>query len=147
MAPPLTFNVVAVAVLLCRATGGSLRLSTARLQPALAVRRQALAVAAAAAHIDGPMLMNQTRMSVKGLPEGSRHINGKTMSADWFQEYTVDQDELLANPAPAAPAAPAATSSASPSYSVPAWKSITLVTCSFVLSAIIIFLLWKCSPK
>mmetsp|Transcript_7840 Transcript_7840/g.18273 ORF Transcript_7840/g.18273 Transcript_7840/m.18273 type:complete len:151 (+) Transcript_7840:164-616(+) len=36
---------------------------------------------------DGPALMNRTLMSEKTLPEGSRHANMKTYTADWREEY------------------------------------------------------------
>merc|ERR1719265_2128945 len=36
---------------------------------------------------DGPLLMNITRMDEKTLAEDSRHINGKTVTSDWHNEY------------------------------------------------------------
>mmetsp|Transcript_55960 Transcript_55960/g.103524 ORF Transcript_55960/g.103524 Transcript_55960/m.103524 type:complete len:153 (+) Transcript_55960:138-596(+) len=36
---------------------------------------------------NGPALMNRTLMSEKTLPEGSRHANMKTYTADWRDEY------------------------------------------------------------
>mmetsp|Transcript_131999 Transcript_131999/g.263410 ORF Transcript_131999/g.263410 Transcript_131999/m.263410 type:complete len:184 (+) Transcript_131999:93-644(+) len=36
---------------------------------------------------NGPAFMNMTKMDQSTLPKDSRHINHKTVSADWFEEY------------------------------------------------------------
>mmetsp|Transcript_33247 Transcript_33247/g.64454 ORF Transcript_33247/g.64454 Transcript_33247/m.64454 type:complete len:184 (+) Transcript_33247:104-655(+) len=38
---------------------------------------------------NGPAFMNMTKMDQSTLPKDSRHINHKTMSADWHKEYPI----------------------------------------------------------
>jgi len=42
---------------------------------------------------NGPAFMNMTKMDQGTLPEDSRHINHKTVSADWHKEYPVASAE------------------------------------------------------
>uniref|UniRef100_A0A7S4UXX5 Subtilisin n=1 Tax=Alexandrium monilatum TaxID=311494 RepID=A0A7S4UXX5_9DINO len=37
----------------------------------------------------GPLLMNLTKMDEKALSKASRHVNGQTVTSDWFNEYPV----------------------------------------------------------
>eukprot|EP00418_Pyrodinium_bahamense_P074193 CAMPEP_0179088718 /NCGR_PEP_ID=MMETSP0796-20121207/40383_1 /TAXON_ID=73915 /ORGANISM="Pyrodinium bahamense, Strain pbaha01" /LENGTH=189 /DNA_ID=CAMNT_0020786255 /DNA_START=62 /DNA_END=629 /DNA_ORIENTATION=+ len=52
-----------------------------------ATPRALLQVTAAEAAPNGPLFMNRTKMDQGTLPEASRHVNGKTETADWFNEY------------------------------------------------------------
>mmetsp|Transcript_17427 Transcript_17427/g.32885 ORF Transcript_17427/g.32885 Transcript_17427/m.32885 type:complete len:181 (-) Transcript_17427:79-621(-) len=49
------------------------------------------AAVAAVSKPNGPALMNMTKMNQDALEKDSRHINGKTVAADWHQEYPLEE--------------------------------------------------------
>mmetsp|Transcript_40396 Transcript_40396/g.128403 ORF Transcript_40396/g.128403 Transcript_40396/m.128403 type:complete len:166 (+) Transcript_40396:78-575(+) len=83
--------------------GGSHGAAAGGEEAAEAVRGQAHA---AVARPNGPMLMNLTRMRQRDLPTNSRHINQETVIADWLDEYPVDPEAELPEPAPVPARAP-----------------------------------------
>mmetsp|Transcript_2423 Transcript_2423/g.5649 ORF Transcript_2423/g.5649 Transcript_2423/m.5649 type:complete len:140 (+) Transcript_2423:143-562(+) len=54
-------------------------------------KRVLLQASVAQAEPNGPMRMNLTKMDQSTLPQASRHINGKTQTSDWFNEYEVPE--------------------------------------------------------
>mmetsp|Transcript_34970 Transcript_34970/g.81832 ORF Transcript_34970/g.81832 Transcript_34970/m.81832 type:complete len:153 (-) Transcript_34970:78-536(-) len=47
---------------------------------------------------NGPAFMNRTKMNEKTLPDGSRHANMKTYTADWREEYPQPPPVPIASP-------------------------------------------------
>lgn len=107
--------------------------------------------------VDGPSLMNRTRMKLEDLPESAQYKNGRTVTADWYNEYPdarplgVEGEEDLGaaapTPQPEVPAPPLAPA-ASPGWlawlrrqDMKTWAPLGVVSFSLCCSALFLSIL------